>query len=84
MSIDRIHEKVLELLSATPQIQSYRRHLDIGAGRGTLIGKIQERFKMESAACDYTDELMRLPGMKVGIANLNEQPCPTRMLALMW
>lgn len=76
MSIDRIHEKVLELLKTAPGISSYRRHLDIGAGRGTLIGKIQDTFKVESAACDYTDELMRLPGQKVDIANLNDEPLP--------
>ncbi|MDZ4286534.1 MAG: class I SAM-dependent methyltransferase, partial [Prosthecobacter sp.] len=69
-------EKVLELLLATPQVQSYRRHLDIGAGRGTLIERIQQGLKVESAACDYTDELMRLPGQKVDIANLNDQPLP--------
>ncbi|HYF37371.1 MAG TPA: class I SAM-dependent methyltransferase [Prosthecobacter sp.] len=76
MSIDRIHEKVLELLLAAPQVASYRRHLDIGAGRGTLIGRIQQNLKVESAACDYTSELMQLPGQKVDIANLNEQPLP--------
>ena len=76
MSIDRIHQKVLELILASPQVQSYRRHLDIGSGRGTLIERIRERLQVECAACDYTAELMRLPGQKVDIANLNEEPLP--------
>ena len=76
MSIDRIHEKVLELLLAMPQVGTWRRHLDIGAGRGTLIERLKTRLHVESSACDYTDELMRLPGQKVDIANLNEQPLP--------
>jgi hypothetical protein len=39
MSIDRIHEKVLELLLAEPGWRSWTRYLDIGAGRGTLIAR---------------------------------------------
>lgn len=76
MSIDRIHEKVLELIQATPQVSSYRRHLDIGAGRGTLISRLKSALPLESSACDYTDELMRLEGQKVDIANLNDSPLP--------
>ena len=37
---------------------------------------MRERFKAESAACDYTDQLMKLPGQRVDIANLNTQPLP--------
>jgi ubiquinone/menaquinone biosynthesis C-methylase UbiE len=76
MSIDRIHEKVLELLLATPGVETRRHHLDIGAGRGTLIARIQRSLNVESSACDYTEELMQLPGQKVDIANLNDQPLP--------
>jgi SAM-dependent methyltransferase len=31
---------------------------------------------VESSACDYTAELMQLPGQTVDIANLNDQPLP--------
>jgi len=76
MSIDRIHEKVLELVLAAPDVKSWRTYLDIGAGRGSLITRIKEALPLETSACDYTDELMRLPGQKVDIANLNEAPLP--------
>lgn len=76
MSIDRIHEKVIELLLAEPGWRSWNRYLDIGAGRGTLIARVKEAFKVETSACDYTDTLMKLPGQKVDLANLNVQPLP--------
>lgn len=76
MSIDRIHIKVLELLLAEPGWQRWTRHLDIGAGHGTLITRIKAEMKVESSVCDYTDELMKLPGQKVDIANLNHEQLP--------
>ena len=33
-------------------------------------------LKVESSVCDYTDELMKIPGQKVDIANLNHEPLP--------
>lgn len=76
MSIDGIHDKVLELVQASPGLKNYRAHLDIGAGRGALIAKFKARFGMETSVCDYTDELMGVPGQKVDIANLNDQNLP--------
>lgn len=77
MSIDRIHEKVLELLLAEPGWQSWTRYLDIGAGRGSLISRVKSKLtKVEASACDYTDTLMQLPGQKVDIANLNHERLP--------
>jgi ubiquinone/menaquinone biosynthesis C-methylase UbiE len=76
MSIDRIHEKVLELLLAEPGWRSWTRYLDIGAGRGSLIARVKEKLNVEASVCDYTDELMRLPGQKVDVANLNHEPLP--------
>jgi len=76
MSIDRIHEKVLELLLAEPGWQAWTRYLDIGSGRGTLITRVKSKLKVESAACDYTDTLMQVPGQKVDIANLNHERLP--------
>jgi SAM-dependent methyltransferase len=76
MSIDRIHEKVLELLLAEPGWKNWTHYLDIGAGRGSLITRIKAKLNVETSACDYTDELMKLPGQKVDIANLNTMPLP--------
>lgn len=76
MSIDRIHEKVLELLLAEPGWASWTRYLDIGAGRGSLIARVKSKLNVEASACDYTDELMKLSGQKVDIANLNSEPLP--------
>jgi SAM-dependent methyltransferase len=76
MSIDRIHEKVLELLLAEPGKKSWTRYLDIGAGRGSLIARVKAKLNVEASVCDYTDELMTLPGQKVDIANLNTESLP--------
>jgi SAM-dependent methyltransferase len=77
MGIDGIHDKVLSLLLAEPGSQNWRAHLDIGAGHGSLISKLRaQRPAIQASVCDYTDELMKLPGQKVDIANLNEEPLP--------
>ena len=76
MSIDGIHNKVIELLLAEPAHGSWGKYLDIGAGRGSLIEKVKSKLPVESCACDYTDTLMKLPGQKVDIANLNHEPLP--------
>lgn len=76
MSIDRIHEKVLELLLAESGWESWTRYLDIGSGRGTLITRVKSKLKVEASACDYTDTLMQVPGQKVDIANLNHERLP--------
>lgn len=76
MSIDRIHEKVLELLLAEPGWRSWTHYLDIGAGHGSLITKLKAKMKVQSSVCDYTDTLMKLPDQKVDIANLNHDSLP--------
>ena len=76
MSTERIYAKVIEIAAGHQARQTCRDHLDIGAGRGELISKFRKRFGAESAACDYTDRLMELPGQKVDIANLNHDPLP--------
>ena len=76
MSIDGIHKKVIELLLAEPSHKSWKKYLDIGAGRGALIAKVKAKLDVESSACDYTDKLMQLSGQKVDIANLNHENLP--------
>ena len=76
MSIDGIHDKVIDLLRAEPDKASWSKYLDIGSGRGSLITKVRSNFAVESYACDYTDALMQVPGQLVDIANLNHEPLP--------
>lgn len=76
MSIDGIHDKVLELILAEPSAPKWRTYLDIGAGRGSLITKVKSKLSVESSVCDYTDTLMLLPDQKVDIANLNNDSLP--------
>jgi ubiquinone/menaquinone biosynthesis C-methylase UbiE len=51
-------------------------YLDIGAGTGDLINLVSHRLDVIPHACDYTDELMQLPGQKVDTCNLNTDPLP--------
>lgn len=76
MSTQNIYAAVLRLAEQRAAVKPFRRHLDVGAGRGELIKLVRERFQVESAACDYTDQLMKLPGQRVEIANLNSEPLP--------
>lgn len=76
MSTQNIYAAVLRLAEPRAVTRPFRKHLDVGAGTGELIRLMRDRFKVESAACDYTDQLMKLPGQRVEIANLNTQPLP--------
>ncbi len=76
MSTENIYAAVLRLTEKRGTTHPFRQHLDVGAGTGGLIRLMRERFKAESAACDYTDQLMKLPGQRVDIADLNTQPLP--------
>ena len=52
-------------------------HLDIGSGHGDLITLLRAKgLVTQSAACDYTTALMKLPDVTVAIANLNIEPLP--------
>ena len=74
MSTERIYQAVLGVAAAHGK--KFAQHLDVGAGRGQLIELIRSRFASESRACDYTDALMKLPGQRVDVANLNHEPLP--------
>ena len=51
-------------------------HLDIGSGTGDLLRLVADQFRLRSFACDYTDQLMKNPGQKVEIVDLNRAPLP--------
>lgn len=47
-------------------------HLDIGSGTGSLIALLRQAHPgLRSRACDYTDDLMRLPDQPVDNVDLN-------------
>jgi SAM-dependent methyltransferase len=76
MSTRKIFEKVVSVIQDCPDRKSFKTHLDIGSGRGELIGMLKEKFGFESKAADYTDELMKREGQKVDIVDLNQQGLP--------
>lgn len=51
-------------------------YLDIGSGHGELITQVCAEFTVRSHACDYTDELIHIPGQSVDIVDLNKQALP--------
>ena len=76
MSTSNIYTAVLREAGQQHRRRPFRDHLDIGAGNGELIRLFQEQFRTTASTCDYTHELMKLPGQKVDIADLNVQPLP--------
>ena len=76
MSTKNIYAAVMQLAEAHDQLHPLRRHLDVGAGSGQLIELFRRRFQTEASACDYTGHLMKLPGQKVDIVNLNQEKLP--------
>ena len=61
--------------AALPGGASTLRHLDIGAGSGELIRRLNARFKLESQACDFHVERFKaeVPVKKV---NIDRDPLP--------
>jgi SAM-dependent methyltransferase len=76
MGTERIYQTVLRVVSAHAERSPIHTHLDIGPGAGRLITLFRERFDVATRACDYTDELLKLPGQTVDIVNLNRQQLP--------
>lgn len=46
-------------------------HLDIGSGSGDLVKLLKKQINTVATCCDYTNELMQLPGQNVDIIDLN-------------
>ena len=76
MSTESIYAAVLRIAQDHARTAPVKCHLDVGSGRGQLIERFRQRLHTESTACDYTDTLMKLPGQKVDVVNLNEQSLP--------
>jgi ubiquinone/menaquinone biosynthesis C-methylase UbiE len=75
VSTENIYSAVLRVADRHGKAQG-RKHLDIGSGNGQLVRLFKERYRTESSACDYTDTLMKVPGQKVDIVNLNTEHLP--------
>ncbi|NJN39867.1 MAG: class I SAM-dependent methyltransferase [Gammaproteobacteria bacterium] len=78
LSTDRILGKVVDLSRGlVPAADRGVRCLDIGSGTGALIALMRRAHpNVETHACDYIDSLMKVPGQKVDIANLNQDDLP--------
>src|SRR2546422_259546 len=75
LSTDKILGAVLrKIRELAPQVRGA--YLDIGAGHGDLICLVSREFAVSATACDYTGELMRVPGMKVDVVDLNTDALP--------
>lgn len=75
LSTDNILEAVLaKIRELSPQVRG--NYLDIGAGHGELIGLVSGEFTVETTACDYTSDLMRLPEVSVDVVDLNTEALP--------
>lgn len=77
LSTDQILSKVVSLSREFAPV-SGGKYLDVGAGTGALIARMRSAVPtlLASYACDYTDTLMKIPGQKVDIANLNNDVLP--------
>lgn len=75
LSTDKILQAVLgKVREISPQVHG--KYLDIGAGHGDLIRLISRELSLEPTACDYTTELMRIPGIGVDVVDLNIDALP--------
>ncbi len=76
MSTDKIYAASIKNLQRV-HVGGDISHLDIGAGSGELIGRLGEANEhIHSTACDYTDSLMQVPGVRIDVVNLNTDSLP--------
>ena len=76
MSTEKIYQAVLKAASGFHSNGPIKTHLDIGSGSGELIRLLNEKLGVKSSACDYTEELMKVPGQTVDVVNLNHGGLP--------
>jgi SAM-dependent methyltransferase len=76
LSTPTIHRAILRAIDAAASKGFAGDYLDIGSGTGELLTLVQNRYGLSPFACDYTDQLIRLPHQPVAIADLNAEPLP--------
>jgi len=76
LSTPTIHRAILRAIHQTAPNGLTGDYLDVGSGTGELLALVRERYGLHPFACDYTDELIRLPNQPVAIVDLNSEPLP--------
>jgi len=77
LSTPVIHRAVLRAVEDTLPQGIGGDYVDIGSGKGELLSLLGARYPgLRAFACDYTDQLMKKPGQKVEVVDLNRQPLP--------
>lgn len=77
MSTEKIYSATVAAVENLTPARAALAHLDIGSGSGELIRRLRaSRPEIRTRACDYTDELMLLPGQQVDIVDLNHGALP--------
>jgi ubiquinone/menaquinone biosynthesis C-methylase UbiE len=73
MSTQKIYNATInQVLKSIDESKDEHFHLDIGSGSGKLIENLKKYVKTEASCCDYTNDLMKIPGQKVDIIDLNK------------
>jgi ubiquinone/menaquinone biosynthesis C-methylase UbiE len=76
-STSAIHDAIIRVIEEARPNGLTGKYLDIGSGKGELMNSLATRFpNLELFACDYTDQLMKRPGQKVELVDLNQQFLP--------
>lgn len=77
MGIDRIHAAVVEVAKQRLRTPSGElQYLDIGAGRGEVIGLMQSAFPVNARGCDYHTELFEGKRVPIDRIDLNQEDLP--------
>jgi len=76
LSTPVIHQAILRAIDRATPTGLSGDYLDVGSGVGKLLKLVAARYRVNCFACDYTRELMRLPGQAVEIVDLNREPLP--------
>jgi ubiquinone/menaquinone biosynthesis C-methylase UbiE len=74
MSTEKIYNATInQIMNHFRERDGQFNHLDIGSGSGDLVKLLKKQLNTKSSCCDYTDELIQLPGQKVDVVDLNKK-----------
>lgn len=79
MSTEKIYTAVVREIKARPTLTGKKEiaHLDIGAGKGTLIKRLRENFSnIKSHGCDFHVDRFKTDGVEMKEINLDQAPLP--------
>lgn len=76
LSTPAIHRGILRAIDSTAGGRLTGDYLDVGSGAGELLMLVRDRYGLHPYACDYTDQLMRMPDQAVAIVDLNAESLP--------